>query len=279
MSTSGKSSGVVALEVLQRQLLAVVSTTQGSSRVDDDEGRADLPMKLVVGDARGSDAERLAVYREARERRLHEALAQTYACVRRYLGALRFGELAAAYLGAHPPSTPLLRQVGAGMADYLASQPVQPAWLADLARLEWSRAEVQQERDEPRRSLQQLRTLSAEHLGELVLRRVAASRLLRIDRPAANAATMSSTGAALDLDVAASLPVNVVVWRYGDALFERQLDRDEAWWLEAVGRPTPLSSLCGEWAKVLGSCDRSDDWVHDLLVTWIERGLFVDLEA
>jgi hypothetical protein len=96
---------------------------------------------------RGSDAaQRLAVYRNNVVHSLVTALAETYPVCRRFIGGEAFDALAAAFVRAHPPHTPVLAEWGEAMAEFAptflgpAGMPAALLGLvADLARLEWAR--------------------------------------------------------------------------------------------------------------------------------------------
>src|SRR5262249_56053977 len=60
------------------------------------------------------------------------------------VGTGAFPPVARAYLAEHPSEHPSVRPVGRHLPAFLASRPppAAPAWLPDLARLEWARVEV-----------------------------------------------------------------------------------------------------------------------------------------
>lgn len=86
---------------------------------------------------------RFAVHRNNVIAGLAGALAETYPAVERLVGAAFFRAAAAAFVRAHPPRGPVLLRWGGAFGDWLAAFP--PAaglpWLADVARLEWARAD------------------------------------------------------------------------------------------------------------------------------------------
>jgi uncharacterized protein (UPF0276 family) len=82
------------------------------------------------------DPGRLGIYRGNLTSAWRRALASSYPVLRRLLGAERFGSLARAYGRACPAQDPDLNRFGAGLADLIEGEG--PAWLPDLARLEWA---------------------------------------------------------------------------------------------------------------------------------------------
>ncbi|WP_126444887.1 HvfC/BufC N-terminal domain-containing protein [Sulfuricystis multivorans] len=93
----------------------------------------------------GSDpAKRFAVYRNNVLVGLIDALAETYPVVQALVGEEFFRAMAAEFVRASPPSSPVLAWYGAGFADFIAAFPPVAGlpYLADVARLEWLRVEA-----------------------------------------------------------------------------------------------------------------------------------------
>lgn len=93
----------------------------------------------------GSDPEkRFAVYRNNVIVGLVDALADSYPVVQALVGDEFFRAMAAEFVRASPPRSPVLAWYGAGFADFIADFP--PAaglpYLTDVARLEWLRVEA-----------------------------------------------------------------------------------------------------------------------------------------
>lgn len=100
--------------------------------------------QAVIGDARGSAGVRLGVYVDAYRLRLTEALAADYPALRAVLGTPAFERLSAAYIAAHPSTTPSIRWFGRHLPGYLRTEDryaERPA-LADLALFEWQQGET-----------------------------------------------------------------------------------------------------------------------------------------
>lgn len=90
----------------------------------------------------GPPTRRFAVYRNNVAVGLAGAVAARYPALEKVVGPDFFGALAAAYIAAHPPRSPLLLDYAADLADFLAGfAPAQELpYLPDLARLESARA-------------------------------------------------------------------------------------------------------------------------------------------
>jgi hypothetical protein len=108
-------------------------------------GSVDPGLETVIGSTPTlSGTDRLGIYRRMFAGRLHDVLAEDFERTAAALGADRFAETVRAYLAAHPSRHPSVRHLGRHFAAFLAANPPTgaPAWLADLARLEWARVEV-----------------------------------------------------------------------------------------------------------------------------------------
>lgn len=86
---------------------------------------------------------RLSVHRHSVRHALLGALQAAFPVLRTRLGEVAFAGLAVAFIRAHPPSSPVLHEYGAGLAGFIdahsdALDSMSP-WCADLARLEWAR--------------------------------------------------------------------------------------------------------------------------------------------
>src|SRR6185369_1559511 len=112
---------------------------------------------LAVGDARASAAERVHVYAHLYRARVAEALEAQYPKLARWLGADTFAELAYAYVSDEPSRYPSLRFIGQRLAAWLDERRPAEPWLADLARLEWARADVFDAADQALLSLDAVR--------------------------------------------------------------------------------------------------------------------------
>lgn len=82
--------------------------------------------------------DRLELYHRQYWYRLLDSLAEDFPSLRRRLGETRFWGLLEAYLAHQPPSTPTLRHLGAGLADFLEGEAGVPLAAVELARLEYA---------------------------------------------------------------------------------------------------------------------------------------------
>ncbi|RMH51115.1 MAG: DUF2063 domain-containing protein [Alphaproteobacteria bacterium] len=106
--------------------------------------QAALAAALLAPPGPGPAHPRLAIHRNNVVGGLVAALGEVYPAVRRLVGEAFFRAMAADFVRAHPPEGPVLIAWGGALADWIAAFP--PAgrvpYLADVARLEWARAEA-----------------------------------------------------------------------------------------------------------------------------------------
>lgn len=139
------------LLAMQRQFLAALR----EPLVGDSRARTELPARpdaasaafaataasWLTPSAALAAAARLELYHRQYWYRLLDSLAEDFPAVRRVLGASRFSALVERYVSAVPPHTFSLRDLGAGLAAFVAAHPAEvahPAHVIDLARLEYA---------------------------------------------------------------------------------------------------------------------------------------------
>lgn len=127
-----------------------------------------------------TDLQRLEVYRANRRVALREALAQSYPCVRAFVGDDVFAAFADAYARAHPPREPTLMTFGEAFSAFLAAFPPAAARpeLADIARLDHAWVAAVFAADAPVLSAEALARLDQSALGRSAPRLHPSVRLL-----------------------------------------------------------------------------------------------------
>jgi hypothetical protein len=213
---------------------------------------------LLAGDAAGA----AAIYRHMYRARLHGVLATDLPTLRGALGA-DFAAIADAYLAACPPRSFTLRDLADRMAPFLDGHAGAPPWAADLARLEWARADVFDAADAA--PLTRDDVFAAADLAGLALHLVPASRVVAlgwdVDRLWSDVA---DGGAGAD---AVAAPRTVLVWRRGVRVVHRTLDGDEAAAMTAMTGGATFATVC---ARLAEHGDGAAERAAELLVRWVD---------
>jgi hypothetical protein len=195
---------------------------------------------------------RFAVHRNNVVAGLIGALAETYPAVERLVGPDFFRAAAGVFLRAHPPASPVLLRWGGAFGDWLERFP--PAarlpWLADVARLEWARAEAFHAADAAPLSIAALAAVPADWLDGVRLTLHPSLRLVPSRFPVAS----------LWADVTGPRTGGVDLGRAETALVARPFDGVEvstpgpaaAAFLSALAAGRPLGGAAAEGAAHAG---------------------------
>jgi hypothetical protein len=210
--------------------------------------------------------ERLRIYADMYFWRLLGVLRDDFPRVAELLGSERFAALAGAYLQAHPSENGSVRHVGRHLARFMTERGDVPAYLPDLARLEWARVEVFDAPD-------------VEPLGTEALRRVPPE-----DWPALRFTTVPAF-----TRVASAWPVHAIwregaqepfepaptavrVWRTAEGnVVHAALDRRADAALDHVRRGATFAELCGAFGDL--AAEEAAREATALLARWVEDGI------
>ena len=183
-----KAGGIIDLRRTQELFWTLITAPEGvRPAIEDLERRGDLEGRVIdemfTGDGALPAVERLDIYANMYFYRLLDCLAEDYPKVRAALGAAHFHNLVTDYLLRHPSEHPSLRHLGRHLPQFVASHPLAGGfpWLADLARLDWARADLFDAPDAPPLSRDALAALPQERAGEARFTMVPAFALLRFD--------------------------------------------------------------------------------------------------
>lgn len=207
-----------------------------------------LAEELLAGTPDLPAAERAGVYADMYLWRLTDALRDDYPKLAALLGDARFLALGEAYARAHPSDEPDLGRFGRSLPAFLRALPApERADLADLAALEWARAEVFLEAPAATVGRAALAGLGAAEFLELGLEPVPALRLLRLAHDVLPAWRRLEAGEPASAPVPA--PTAVVAWRSGFDVFHARVEPDEAAALEAAIAGAPLAEVCAAFER------------------------------
>lgn len=218
---------------------------------------------LVESD-RVDAATRLGVYVHAYHARLADVLVGDYPKLDALVGVR---PLVAAYLRAHPPHHPSLREAGARIAEFLAARG-EPAHLVELARLERARMEAfDGGADVPTLTRDHLEALGPAAFPTLQLRLVPSSQLLELTTNA------DDIWDAIESERAAPEPIasarSVLVWRRDVTVIHRTLARDEARAVRLLVSGTTFETACEALADTPDPVSRA----LELLLKWLDGGI------
>jgi hypothetical protein len=212
-------------------------------------------LRIVPG-GRLAPPDRIAVYAGMYLWRLVDALAEDFPKVAEALGRERFADVVRAYLARHPSTEPSVRHLGGAFAAFLVG--AEPAWLADLARLEWARLDVFDAPDATPLTLDELRGVPAEAWPELRLASVPALARLGAEWPVHELWSDPSRPV-----VAARTALRV--WRDGFLVYQAPMDAAEDAALGHLLAGDPFAALC----ETVGDPAEA----ASLLLRWIADGI------
>jgi len=252
---------------------------------------------LIDDGANMTPADRLDIYANMYFFRLLDCLKEDFPKLHEALGPGRFHNLMTDYLLACPSRHPSLRYVGERLPQFLVRHPLggeSPA-LADLAGLEWARADLFDAADAAPLTREHLASLPQDEAGDIHLRLVPAFTMLVLDHDAprlwgelndrikarAAAAAAAHDGPTCLHDAAADAPplpeaaprrTRVRVWRQGFAIFHRPIADDEASSLEAIRAGEPLGRVAQRLSAGRTEA-QATDLVGRMLQSWLDDGL------
>ena len=237
---------------------------------------ADAGLRAVVRDHGALDAAaRIEIYADMYRARLVDVLGEDFPRVRAILGDDAFAALAGRYLARYPSDNPSVRHLGHGFAGYLATERLPHPFLADLAHLEWARVEVFDAPDPEPLRLDDLAAIAPADWPALVLRPIAACRLVKAGWPIHEiwAGADGDDGGAERLPT----PTTIRVWREGWSVSHAAMDVIEAEAFDALQRGAPFAEICAtaDAGREPGDAARE---VGALLMRWLEDGLLARLE-
>lgn len=243
--------------------------------------RADVEA-MIAGDDRLDAVGRLDVYNNMYYFRLLEVAEADFPKLRAVVGEAAFGHVVAAYLQAVPSRQPSVRAVFAGLPGFLGRPPRElrtqrwwRPWLADVAALEWARADVFDAADADVLRRDELAALPPEAFAGLRVQLIPAARLLPLAWPVEplwRAIEAEETRASRRAPKARARHTTLV-WRKDLRVFHRPLDADEAEALRALAAGTTFGLMCERAARRRRSPEEAARVAWGWLATFIDDAL------
>jgi hypothetical protein len=221
-------------------------------------------------------ADRLAIYRNAYQVRLIDALHETYPILHGLLGDEAWVELGQAYVASHPSVFRSIRWYGRELPEYLAaSAPYSEApILAEVARLEWTLAEVFDATDSPVLARTALSVVEPSAWGSLTLKFHPSLRRLALGWNTAavwKAMTQDETPPRPEM---APAPMHWLLWRQNLQNYFRSMNPVEATALDSALRGRDFAQLCEDLGALLPQ-EEIPAAAASLLGTWADSGIIV----
>lgn len=235
-----------------------------------------LPASDFIAPGALSSAEAHAdVYAQMYRLRARDSLREDFKALTRVLPEETFHALVDAYLVAHPSTHHDLARLGHAWADFLSRHDAfgLPAWGADLARLEWARAEAFVAVDSP--------VVSASAPSALGPQRFVKSRLVLA--PCVRVVSLThdvlpvwdSREATQPTSEASARTFSLVVWRKGWQVYHAEISIAEARGLTLALAGATVEALCECFA---GEEDPAAA-AFAALGSWFSEGMVAALEA
>jgi hypothetical protein len=223
-----------------------------------------------------SAADRLAIYRNAYQVRLIDALHETYPVLHGLLGDEAWIELGQAYVAAHPSLFRSIRWYGRELADFMAGRaPYSDApILSEVALLEWTLSEVF---DAPDAAFLQRADLSAVEpaaWGSLTFQLHPSLRRLTLSWNAVavwKAMSIDETPPGPELSDA---PVPWLLWRQNLQNYFRSMQRLESAALDAALRGSDFAQICAGLNTLLPQ-EEIPAAAASLLGAWADSGIII----
>lgn len=273
---------------LQRLFSTLIRAPEGAAAgladlVDRGElENADLSFAIETSD-RMTPTERLDIYANMYFYRLHDCIAEDFPKTQARIGNPNFHNLITDYLLAHPPAHFSLREAGCALPDFLAHHPLASALpgVADLARLEWARVDVFDDKDAEPLDRETFLSASALDPEEFSLRLIPAARVLSLDeralalwRDPPEGEDVSTTQSVKSPDPAPGTKCCVLVWRKGFSVLHRLGEEDEESCLgELAGGGITLPALAERLLKPDAGAERTSERFAALLELWLNDEL------
>jgi uncharacterized protein len=217
-----------------------------------------------------SSKARIEVYAEMYWLRMRDVLRDGFPTVRSALGDENFDALVANFLREHPSTNPSLDRLGRPFPSFLRT--ASSRW-ADVAAVEWARAESFIALDGPVVSFADLQAHAPEAWPELSLQAHPAVRVLSLATDPLPALRAKRDGTPIPEPLDA--PVEVVTWRNGFVAFHAQVSAQEAAALRRLVEGAALTELLAPFEDLedggVAAFEALQSWFTEGMVTSISQ--------
>jgi hypothetical protein len=236
-----------------------------SRQPGDDDFVPDL-VEAIAASPELKPAERLKIYSDAYFLRLRDVLAEDFPRVARMLGQPEFERLVCDYLAADPSTEPSVRHLGRKVADFIRAREGTPAWLADLAALEWARVDAFDAPDDQTLTLAQLAELDPARWPQMQMSAVRSLKLLDAKWPV-HRLWLEDEPAGVE-----PCAICLRVWRRPDfQVLQTPMDAYESAAVAMLLKGSSFAEIC----QVFDALDEQEgaQQAGGLLLRWLEDGI------
>jgi hypothetical protein len=223
-------------------------------------------------------ADRLAIYRNAYQVRLIDALHETYPVLHGLLGDEAWVEMGQAYVAAHPSVFRSIRWYGRELAVFMAASPPysEAPILAEVALLEWTLAEVFDATDAQSLPRSALSAVEPAAWGSLTLEFHPSLRRLAFGWNTAAVWKAMNQDETPPRPEMAPAPVPWLLWRQNLQNYFRSLNALESAALDAALRGRNFARVCEDLGALLPQ-EQIPAAAASLVGTWADSGIIVGL--
>jgi hypothetical protein len=254
----------VSLAELQRMLAAALVERDSIARAP---VWVDEAACTIGGSARMKPAEQLDVYREQFWWRHVACVAEDYPVLLALMGQEPFEALVAEYLDAHPPTDFLLRNLGAGLAEFVAERHPDEPLLADVARVEWAFIDAFDAADAPPLDPTAIAAIPEDAWPAARIALQPSLQRLRLAHPAHEMRNAFHRAPKEPLARVAPAPTHLVVYRRELSLYQQPLDELSFAMLGRIAAGEPL----GQAADALATESGRGDEVQAQIGAWFSQ--------
>lgn len=209
---------------------------------------------------------RLQIYVDAYFARIQQVLRESFPRLASRLGDDEFRELVNAYLRAHPSQHPSIGYIGVHLAAFLRTATQHPAYLADLAALEWTHSVVFESENAVALSASVLHEVAAEDWPTLRFRPISGMQVLTVDYPVH--LLWRDETATIDR----KRPTRLRVWRTAElTVMHSVVDEREAAALQSLLDGADFATICEAFADL--AAEQAAEESIALLLRWLEDGI------